>query len=159
MGAKFLVKYRHSRYQTWRTVSVMCFQLGFAFLLPAFLALMQRPEFYFSYFWPLDYDALWPGTVGSFSTTTLGLWAIGIGLVLTFEATPVLTFLYGKRWYCSYVRLRRLGGNGTILPAAQRQEPEGLEDRALDGAWGVAVDHAAHGIALGEQCAGGGLAR
>ena len=103
MGAKFLVKYRHSRYQTWRTVSVMFFQLGFAFLLPAFLALMQRPEFYFSYFWPLDYDALWPGTVGSFSTTTLGLWAIGIGLVLTFVATPVLTFLYGKRWYCSWV--------------------------------------------------------
>ena len=103
MGAKFLVKYCHSRYQTWRTVSVMFFQLGFAFLLPAFLALMQRPEFYFSYFWPLDYDALWPGTVGSFSTTTLGLWAIGIGLVLTFVATPVLTFLYGKRWYCSWV--------------------------------------------------------
>ncbi|HOP44463.1 MAG TPA: 4Fe-4S binding protein, partial [Flavobacteriales bacterium] len=42
-------------------------------------------------------------TVGSFSTTTLGLWAIGIGLVLTFVATPVLTFLYGKRWYCSWV--------------------------------------------------------
>ena len=32
MGARMIVKYRHNRYQILRTISVMFFQLGFAFL-------------------------------------------------------------------------------------------------------------------------------
>ena len=103
MGMKFMVKYRNNRYQLVRTISVLVVQLGFAFLLPSFLALMQRPEFFFSYFWPLDHDALFPATLADLSTTTLGLWAIGIGLFMTFAATPVLTYFFGKRWYCSWV--------------------------------------------------------
>ena len=103
MGMKFMVKYRNNRYQLVRTISVLVVQLGFAFLLPSFLALMQQPEFFFSYFWPLDHDALFPATLADLSTTTLGLWAIGIGLFMTFAATPVLTYFFGKRWYCSWV--------------------------------------------------------
>lgn len=103
MGVKFIAKYRHNPYQVIRTCSVMVVQLGFAFLLPAFMALMSQPEFYFSYFWPLDYDALFPGTIASLSTTSLGMWALIIGATMTFVATPVLTYFFGKRWYCSWV--------------------------------------------------------
>ena len=33
-GIKFIYKYRHNRYQIIRTLSVMFFQLAFAFLIP-----------------------------------------------------------------------------------------------------------------------------
>ncbi|MDZ7876017.1 MAG: hypothetical protein U5L45_00020 [Saprospiraceae bacterium] len=53
MGYKFALKYRHNRYQLIRTASVCFFQLGFSFLIPSFLKMMNEPEYYFSYFWPL----------------------------------------------------------------------------------------------------------
>jgi hypothetical protein len=59
MGVRAIWKYRQSRYQTVRTISVIFFQLGFAFLLPSLLAKMNEPEFYFSYFWPLDWASSW----------------------------------------------------------------------------------------------------
>ena len=36
-GYKFILKYRHNRYQQIRTISVMFFQLAFAFLIPEFM--------------------------------------------------------------------------------------------------------------------------
>ncbi|MEM8909366.1 MAG: FeS-binding protein, partial [Bacteroidota bacterium] len=42
-GFKFILKYRHNRYQQIRTISVMFFQLGFAFLLPEFMLSMNLP--------------------------------------------------------------------------------------------------------------------
>ncbi len=104
MGVRFIAKYRHSRYQVIRTISVMFFQLGFAFLIPAFLKMLNKPEFYFSYFWPLKYDYLFPGTVYDLMATGgLGVFMVFWGAVLTFIATPLLTYKYGKRWYCSWV--------------------------------------------------------
>jgi polyferredoxin len=65
---------------------------------------MSQPEYYFSYFWPLDYDMLWPDSVnGLMSGGTLGLWMLIISAVMTFIATPILTYFFGKRWYCSWV--------------------------------------------------------
>ena len=55
MGMRFIAKYKFSRYHINRTISVMFFQLGFAFLIPAFLLKLNQTEFYFSYFWPLKY--------------------------------------------------------------------------------------------------------
>lgn len=107
MGVKFIYKYRHNRYQVYRTISVMSFQLSFAYLIPAFLAAMNQPEQYFSYFWPLDSYALrpewtleWkhPSVVGN-----IGYLIIGMGFFMPFVATPLLTYYYGKRWYCSWV--------------------------------------------------------
>ena len=107
MGIKFLIKYRHNRYQVYRTISVMFFQLSFAYLIPAFLVAMNQPEEYFSYFWPLDSYALrpewtldWkhPNTVGD-----IGYIIIGLGFIMPFVVTPLLTYFYGKRWYCSWV--------------------------------------------------------
>ena len=104
MGVRMLFKYRHNRYQQIRTVSVMFFQLGFAFLLPAFLRSIEQEEFYFTYFWPLKYDYLFPGTVQSLvSNGGIGIFMFAWAAIMTFIATPVLTYFYGKRWYCSWV--------------------------------------------------------
>ena len=104
MGARALWKYRHSRYQLIRTASVMFFQLGFAFIIPGVLLFFQQPEFYFTYFWPLKYDYLFPGTVTSLlQNGGLGVFMVFWGGAMSLLATPVLTYFFGKRWYCSWV--------------------------------------------------------
>lgn len=104
MGVRALWKYRHSRYQLIRTCSVMFFQLVLAFLIPQLLVLFNQPEFYFSYFWPLKYDYLWPGTIGYLTASGgLGYFMVFWGAAMIFLATPVLTYFFGKRWYCSWV--------------------------------------------------------
>jgi polyferredoxin len=104
MGGRALWKYRHSRYQLIRTCSVMFFQLGFAFLLPGLLLFFQQPEFYFTYFWPLKYDYLFPGGVADLAKNgALGVFMVFWGAIMSLVATPVLTYFYGKRWYCSWV--------------------------------------------------------
>jgi polyferredoxin len=104
MGMRFIAKYKYSRYHIIRTISVMFFQLGFAFLLPAFLLKLNQPEFYFSYFWPLKYSYLFPNDVDYLiQSGNLGVFMVFWGLVMTFIATPILTYNFGKRWYCSWV--------------------------------------------------------
>jgi len=105
MGIKALLKYRHSNYQIIRTSSIIFFQLGFAYLIPAVLQLFNQPEFYFSYFWPLKYDYLFPSTVSDLTNQpgALGVFMIFWGGAMTFIATPILTYFFGKRWYCSWV--------------------------------------------------------
>jgi polyferredoxin len=104
-GVRMLLKYRHSGYHRVRTASVMFFQLGFAFLIPYILKGLNRPDFYFSYFWPLKPDYLFPSTLEYFRTDAgafgqfLVFWCVVISLV----AVPVLTYFLGKRWYCSWV--------------------------------------------------------
>jgi ferredoxin-type protein NapH len=105
MGVRALLKYRHSAYQLLRTGSVMFFQLGFSFLLPYLLLKLNEPEFYFSYFWPLKYDYLFPGTVWNLTHTpgALGIFMVFWTTVISFIGVPVLTYFFGKRWYCSWV--------------------------------------------------------
>ncbi|MGI4760613.1 MAG: 4Fe-4S binding protein [Janthinobacterium lividum] len=104
LGGRALWKYRFSRYHLARTVSVMFFQLGFGFLLPGLLLALQQPEYYFSYFWPLKYDYLFPGTVAQLlHGGGLGVFMVFWGVVMSFVATPVLTYFFGKRWYCAWV--------------------------------------------------------
>jgi ferredoxin-type protein NapH len=54
---------RHNRYQQIRTVSVTFFQLVFAWILPAFMLRLYNYEPYLTYFWPLDYDAIFPANI------------------------------------------------------------------------------------------------
>lgn len=105
MGVRAILKYRHSRYQIIRTISVVFFQAGFGFIVPGILQLLNEPEFYFHYFWPLKYDYLWPGTVGYLMEQpgALGTFMVFWGAVMTVIATPILTYYFGKRWYCSWV--------------------------------------------------------
>ncbi len=131
MGFRMLVKYRHNRYQMLRTISVMFFQLGFAFLLPSLLVMFNQPEFYFSYFWPLKYDYLWPGTIDWLSGSgSLGVFMVFWGAVMIFIATPILTYFFGKRWYCSWVC--GCGGLAETLGDPFRQ----LSDKSLK-AWQI----------------------
>jgi len=104
MGMRMLVKYRHSRYQIFRTISVMFFQLVLAFLVPAILQLYQQPEFYFSYFWPLKPDYFFPDGMDYIEKSGgLGVFMIRWAMVMSFVATPIFTYFFGKRWYCSWV--------------------------------------------------------
>ncbi len=104
-GVRMFMKYRHNRYHQIRTASVMFFQLVLAFVIPQFLRALNEPEFYFTYFWPLKYDVLFPGTVDSLVTSpgALGTFMVFWTMAGSFVAVPVLTYFYGKRWYCSWV--------------------------------------------------------
>jgi ferredoxin-type protein NapH len=105
MGIRFMFKYRHNRYQLVRTASVMFFQLVFSFLIPAFMIMMNKPEFYFTYFWPLKYDYLFPNNVQWLTSSSghLGVFLVFWGAIMSFIAVPTLTYFFGKRWYCSWV--------------------------------------------------------
>lgn len=104
-GGRMILRYRHDRYQQLRTVSVMLVQLGFGFLIPSLLIWIRQPEFYFSYFWPLKpeylYPSKWFGAVAPGSG--LLIFFLLIAFLMTFIATPLLTYFFGKRWYCSWV--------------------------------------------------------
>ncbi len=104
-GTRTAMKYRHVPYQLVRTCSVVFFQLGFAFLMPNILQKFQQPYYEFNGVWPLKSDYLWPSKVSSLveSPAALGTFMMFWGLVMTFAATPVLTYFFGKRWYCSWV--------------------------------------------------------
>ncbi len=132
MGSRMLVKYRHSKYQVLRTSSVMFFQLGFAFLIPAVLEMLNQPGFYFTYFWPLRPYSLWPNDVQYLLSHPggLGIFMVFWGVVMTFIATPILTYFFGKRWYCSWVC--GCGGLAETLGDPFRQ----LSDKSLK-AWKV----------------------
>jgi ferredoxin-type protein NapH len=129
MGARMLYRYRHSRYQRWRTFSVMFFQLAFAFILPALLRAFGQPEFYFTYFWPLKADYLFPDSWAWLRDQgNVGLFMFGWGVIASFVLTPLLTWRYGKRWYCSWVC--GCGGLAETAGDPFRQ----LSDKSL-GAW------------------------
>ncbi len=131
-GARMFMKYRNNRYQIIRTISVIVFQLGFAFLIPNILKLFNQPEFYFSYFWPLKYDYLFPDTFSNFVNHPggLGIFLIFWGAMISFVATPILTYYFGKRWYCSWVC--GCGGLAETLGDSWRQ----LSDKSTN-AWRI----------------------
>lgn len=103
-GIKFIVKYRHNRYQVIRTISVMVFQLGFAFILPAFLERMSLPYNDFKNVWPLNYYFFDTWNVnGMLNAGNIGLFMLIFGIAMVLIITPILTYFFGKRWYCSWV--------------------------------------------------------
>lgn len=107
-GVKFIFKYRHNRYQIIRTLSVMFFQLGFAFLIPELLALFHPDTPYFAKdlknMWPLNYYFFESWHLKNMLTGgKLGLLMLFSGIAMIFIVSPILTYLYGKRWYCSWV--------------------------------------------------------
>ncbi|MEX1024374.1 MAG: 4Fe-4S dicluster domain-containing protein [Planctomycetota bacterium] len=103
-GVRMFWRYRHNRYQLLRTASVMFFQLAFAFLIPNLLKLFQQPEFYFSYFWPLKPEYLFPTELAALTEASrLGVFMAFWGVVLGLVGVPILTYFHGKRWYCSWV--------------------------------------------------------
>ena len=104
MGIRMLVHYRHVPYQQLRTVSVMFFQLCFAFLLPEIMQRLNQPYQDLKSSWPLDYDFFFDYSINEkIQAGTFGLFMLVWGIVLAAVVVPVLSYFYGKRWYCSWV--------------------------------------------------------
>lgn len=104
MGVRMLLKYRHNRYQQVRTISVMFFQTAFAFLIPQFLAAIHRPALDLKNIWPLDYSFFYRDNLSTLlQNGTVGYAMLVWGILLVVIGVPLFTFLYGKRWYCSWV--------------------------------------------------------
>ena len=104
MGVRKISKYRHSKYQILQTISITFFQLGIAFLLPEILVALNKPYFDFKNMWPLDYDFFFSYNLESLvSSGTLGIFMLVWGIALFVIGVPVMTFFFGKRWYCSWV--------------------------------------------------------
>jgi polyferredoxin len=104
MGIKFMLKYRHNKYQVLRTLSVMFFQLGFAFLLPELFQRFNLPATDLKNMWPLNYYFFHDWNLkGLIAAGNPGLLMLLLGLAMIFIISPVLTYYYGKRWYCSWV--------------------------------------------------------
>lgn len=108
-GIKFLMKYRHNRYERLRTFSVMFFQLGFAFLIPELMSRLNSETFSLPYYdlkniWPLNHYNFEQYRVDEFiSAGNIGIALLIFGVASILIITPILTYKYGKRWYCSWV--------------------------------------------------------
>ncbi|MEO9482195.1 MAG: 4Fe-4S binding protein [Ekhidna sp.] len=104
MGVRMIIKYRHSKYQIFRTCSVMFFQLAFAFLIPEILVRLNQPYFDFKNMWPLDYDFFDAWHINTLTQSGgLGIFMFVWGISLFAVGVPVFVYLFGKRWYCSWV--------------------------------------------------------
>ncbi len=108
-GIKFIWKYRHNKYERLRTFSVMFFQLSFAFLIPEFMQRLNSENFSLPYYdlkniWPLNYYNFEQYRVDSMiNAGEIGIAMLLFGIASIFIITPILTYKYGKRWYCSWV--------------------------------------------------------
>lgn len=103
-GVKFIWKYRHNRYQVLRTLSVMFFQLVLAFLLPELLDRLNQPSMDLKNMWPLNYYFFFDWNLDKLlKDGQLGIFLFGWGLAMILVVSPVLTYFFGKRWYCSWV--------------------------------------------------------
>ncbi|MFC2123534.1 4Fe-4S binding protein [Bacteroidota bacterium] len=131
MGIRMLLKYKGNSYQTLRTSSVMFFQLAFAFIIPEILASLNKPGYDFKNIWPLDYDFFYDYSINQLITSgTLGWFMLFWGIMLIIVAVPIMTYFFGKRWYCSWVC--GCGGLAETLGDPFRQ----LSDKSLK-AWKV----------------------
>ncbi len=131
MGVRMMIKYRHSKYQIVRTISVMFFQTAFAFLLPEILLRLNQPYFDFKNIWPLDYDFFFDNELSTLiANGGLGIFMLGWGIGLIIIGVPVFVYFFGKRWYCSWVC--GCGGLAETLGDPYRQ----LSDKSLK-AWKV----------------------
>jgi len=131
MAVRMFIKYRHSKYQILRTASVLFFQIAFAFLIPEILVRFNMPYMDFKNAWPLDYDFFFDWNINSLiANGNMGMFMLGWGIVLTLVIVPIFTYLYGKRWYCSWVC--GCGGLAETLGDPYRQ----LSDKSVK-AWKV----------------------
>ncbi|MVO07955.1 4Fe-4S binding protein [Flavobacterium sp. TP390] len=104
MGVRMFIKYRHNTYQIVRTASVLFFQIIFAFLLVEILPLFDLPGVDLKNAWPLDYNFVTDWNVKKhLEAGHLGKFMLVWGVVLSLIVVPVMVYLYGKRWYCSWV--------------------------------------------------------
>jgi len=98
-GIYFLRKHgRNSPYQRVRTVVVVLVQIVFGFSVPLVMTVFGKHEHYFSYFWPLKIEYLYPSTI--VQQPFLILFYSVLGSLVAF---PLLAYFLGKRFYCSWI--------------------------------------------------------
>ncbi len=112
-GIKFLWKYRHNQYERIRTFSVMFFQTAFAFIIPELMARLNGssllnggslPYYDLKNMWPLNYYNFEGYRIKGFlSSGDIGFAMLIFGVATIFIISPILTYRFGKRWYCSWV--------------------------------------------------------
>ena len=105
MGVRMIAKYRHNKYQVVRTISVLFFQLAFAFMIPEILVALNKPWYDFKNIWPLDYDFFHEWSINGFieNPGSLGMFMLFWGILLVIVGVPLMVHFLGKRWYCSWV--------------------------------------------------------
>jgi Pyruvate/2-oxoacid:ferredoxin oxidoreductase delta subunit/cytochrome c oxidase subunit IV len=104
MGIRFLYKFRHNPYQVYRTSSILFFQLCFAFLIPEILQSLNKPYVDFKNFWPLQYYFYFDWNIDQLlKSGRFGIFVLIWGTLGFLVITPILTYYFGKRWYCSWV--------------------------------------------------------
>ncbi len=104
MGVRMFVKYRGNKYEQVRTCSVFFFQVAFAFTLPQILTRLQLPAYDLKSAWPLEYSFFFDYRIDEYlQNGTFGWFLMFWGIILFAVGVPVLTYFYGKRWYCSWV--------------------------------------------------------
>ena len=97
-GVYMLKKYAHNPYQVIRVAVIMGVQVIFAFSLPILLGANGYKDYYFSYFWPLKIEYLYPQNLLS-----MPLFMALYGVLGAMILVPVLGAFFGKRWYCAWV--------------------------------------------------------
>lgn len=126
MGIRMIAKYRNNKYQIIRTFSVMFFQTAIAFLLPEILVRLNQPYYDFKNIWPLNYSFFFDYNLDNLiNSGGLGIFMLVWGIVLIVIGVPVITYFFGKRWYCSWVC--GCGGLAETLGDPYRQ----LSDKSL----------------------------
>jgi len=131
MGVRMLIKYRHSNYHIIRTLSVMFFQTAFAFLIPEIMIRLNMPSMDLKNIWPLNYTFFYDYNLDQLTSAgVIGTSMLVWGILLIVIGVPVLTYFYGKRWYCSWVC--GCGGLAETMGDPYRQ----LSDKSLN-AWKI----------------------
>jgi polyferredoxin len=108
LGVKFILKYRHNRYQLIRTIVVMISQLFLAYFIPEILQGLNTEVAYFDKdmknMWPLNYDFFDSWHLDNMTSSgSYGMFFLVLGLFMFLVFTPIITYYVGKRWYCSWI--------------------------------------------------------
>ena len=94
----FLRRHGNSRYHRVRTISLIFVQSVFAFSLPMVMEAFGSKGFIFSLFWPLKIEYFYPSAILEYPP--LIILYVFFGFLI---GVPLMTFFFGKRWYCSWV--------------------------------------------------------
>lgn len=131
MGIRYIIKYRHSKYQIFRTLSIIFFQTCIAFILPEIMSNLNLPSADLKNMWPLDYSFFFNYRLDKLlASGAFGIFLLVWGIALFVVGVPVMVYFFGKRWYCSWVC--GCGGLAETLGDPFRQ----LSDKSLK-AWKI----------------------
>lgn len=97
-GAWYLKSHGNNRYHKIRITVNVLIQVSLGLSLPYVMKFFGQPDYYFSYFWPLKYEYMFPGTL-NYLPWYLALYSVVGALVIV----PFGALFFGKRWYCSWV--------------------------------------------------------